>query len=546
MITEEKREQVPVTQTRIWKDLQAHALSMRQTTLQTLFRDPQRAARFRAEGAGILLDYSRNHLTDHTLRLLLELAEERFFPLRREALFAGAIVNVSEQRPALHTALRLPSNPGLSIGKQNITQEVHAVLAQMGDFVEALWSGSLQGATGKPIRNIVNIGIGGSYLGPEMAYQALRRFRNPKIQVRFLANIDGAAFATATEFLDPAETLFLVASKTFTTLETLRNAEKARSWLRSTLGTENVNPHFVGVTANVSAALEFGVPKNQIFRFWEWVGGRYSLDSTIGLSIMASIGSQHFRDFLGGMHAMDEHFRTAAPADNLPLLHGLIAVWNNNFLEASTLAVLPYAHDLRRFPAYLQQLFMESNGKSVDQQGKPVSTPTCPIVWGEPGTDGQHSFFQLLHQGTRNVACDFLGFLEPLSDDIAHHEILLASLLAQCEALAFGKDAQTLAAEGVPAAQIPHRICPGNRQSNVLFAQNLTPESLGALIALYEHSVFVQGLIWDIDSFDQWGVELGKHLAQRLLGEIRERQVDRGLHDSATVMDLDLYLHRRE
>ncbi|MGC9199777.1 MAG: glucose-6-phosphate isomerase [Acidobacteriaceae bacterium] len=545
-MTKETATTVPLSHTAIGKDLLTHAQSLRQTTLCTLFNDPQRATRFRAEGAGLVLDYSRNLVTDHTLRLLFELAQERFFPLRREGLFSGAQVNVSEQRPALHTALRAPVSSKPLVDGRSISPEVHAVLDQMEDFVESLWAGSVRGATGKPIRNVVNIGIGGSYLGPEMAYQALRRFRNPAIAVRFLANIDGAAFDTATEGLDPAETLFLVCSKTFTTLETLQNAKKAQAWVRHSLDNEDVSAHFVGITSNANAAREFGIPSDRVFRFWEWVGGRYSVDSAVGLSLMASIGSQHFRDFLHGFCAMDDHFQTASPTENLPFLHGMISIWNNNYLGASTLAILPYAHDLRRFPAYLQQLFMESNGKRVDQQGSPVDWDTCPIVWGEPGTDGQHSFYQLLHQGTRKVACDFIGFLQPLSDDHQHHDILMASLFAQCEALAFGKDAESLAAEGVPSAQIPHRVCPGNRPSTLLLAKALTPNTLGTLIALYEQSVFVQGMIWDIDSFDQWGVELGKHLAQRLLSEIAERKVERNRHDSATVMDLDLYLGQRQ
>ncbi|MDD3760480.1 MAG: glucose-6-phosphate isomerase [Acidithiobacillus sp.] len=539
-------EPTPVSQTAIWKELQAHAQAMSQVTFSTLFRDAQRGSQFRAEGASIVFDYSRQHLTQHTLRLLEELAQECFISQQRDALFSGAPINRSENRPALHTALRMPQGDSLFVDGKNIVADVQAVLQHMGDFVEALWRGAICGSTGSPLRNVVNIGIGGSYLGPELLYQAMRRYRNPQIRVRFLANVDGAAFADAIDGLDPTETLFIVSSKTFTTGETIENFKKAQSWLRSSLGVEDVSAHFVAVTANLNEALQHEFVPDRIFAFWDWVGGRYSVSSAIGLSVMAAIGSQHFRDFLHGFHRMDENFRTASLSENLPLLHGLIAVWNNNFLGNETLAVLPYAHDLRRFPAYLQQLFMESNGKRVDQNGHPVSTDTCPILWGEPGTCGQHSFFQLLHQGTRSVASDFIGFLDPLDADPQSHDYLMASLFAQCEALAFGKDADALAAEGVPAEQIPHRVCPGNRPANILLAPALSPEYLGALIALYEHSVFVQGIIWGINSFDQWGVELGKQLAHRSLTELSTRSIDRQAHDSATVADMELYLQHRK
>lgn len=536
---------VLLTQLSIWRDLQAHAKTLKGSDIKTLFQNPLRSDKMRAQGAGLSFDYAKNRLDDHTLRLLFELAEERFIPQRREALFNGKVVNVSENRAALHVALRAVAQEAVFYHQRNVVPDVEAVLEQMTQFVETLWDGEFRGATGKSIRTIINIGIGGSYLGPQMAYQALRHYRNKRLDIRFLANIDGAEFEAVTEDADPAETLFIVSSKTFTTLETMTNAQTARQWIVTALGEEAVPHHFVAVSTNRESVAAFGVSEKQTFGFWDWVGGRYSMDSAIGLSTMIAIGSSRFREMLGGFHAMDQHFLTAAPADNLPFLHGLIAIWNNNFLHTETLAILPYAHDLRRLPAYLQQLFMESNGKRVNNQGKQIDFDSCPIVWGEPGTDGQHSFYQLLHQGTRLVACDFIGFLQPLSENVHHHDILMASLFAQSEALAFGKSAAELAAEGVPEAQILHRVCPGNRPSNILLAEALTPASLGSLIAFYEHSVFVQGAIWDIDSFDQWGVELGKHLAQRILEELHAGQVDSSRHDAATSAAIAAYLKSR-
>lgn len=534
-----------ITQLSIWKDLLEHAADMRKTNLGKLFQeDNARGEAYCTTGAGLTLDSSKNLINGHTLRLLFELAEERFLPKQRTALFDGQIVNISEHRAALHTALRAIPGESIFCNGHAVMPDVEAVLSKMYGFADAIWSGEKRGATGKPIRNVINVGIGGSYLGPQMAYQALRNYRNTQFTVHFLANIDGAEFEDVTSGLDPAETLFIIASKTFTTLETMTNARRARQWVVNALGETSVAHHFVAVSTNHDAVTSFGISEVQTFGFWDWVGGRYSMDSAIGLSTLIAIGGTHFRHMLQGFHEMDLHFLTAPPAENLPLIHGLIAIWNNNFLNAETLAILPYAHDLRRFPAYLQQLFMESNGKRVDNSGDVVTVNTCPIVWGEPGTDGQHSFYQLLHQGTRFVACDFIGFHQSLSPLTQHHDILMASLFAQCEALAFGKDAEALTAEGVLEQQVPHRVCPGNRPSNIILAESLTPMSLGTLIAFYEHSVFVQGALWNIDSFDQWGVELGKHLAQRIIEDMSRQDVGQTSHDSSTTAELRSYLHK--
>ncbi|MHB1706897.1 MAG: glucose-6-phosphate isomerase, partial [Acidithiobacillus sp.] len=491
-----------------WHALEQHRQSMHALHLRELFAaDPERGRRFTAEGAGLYLDYSKNLITDETLALLIRLAEERGFAERRAAMFAGEIINRSEGRAAFHSALRAPAGAVMQTGGENVVPQVQEVLERMGVFVDKVHDGRWSGATGRRLRRVVNIGIGGSYLGPEMAWRALRNFRHADMDVRFVANVDGAQFLDVTADLDPAETLFIISSKTFTTLETMTNARAARAWVVAKLGEAAVARHFVAVSTNTEAVRAFGMDIEHMFGFWDWVGGRYSMDSAIGLSTMLAVGPGHFADMLAGFRAMDEHFQTASLAENLPVLLGLLSVWYNNFFGAQTQAILPYAHDLARFPAYLQQLQMESNGKGVDETGQPVGVDTGPIIWGEPGTDGQHSFYQLLHQGTRLIPCDLIGFCQPLSPLQDQHDLLMANLFAQAEALAFGKSAAALRAEGAAEVQIPFRVCPGNRPSNLLLADALTPATLGALIALYEHSVFTQGIIWGIDSFDQWGVE---------------------------------------
>ena len=450
-------------------------------------------------------------------------------------MFAGEKINVSEDRAVLHVALRAPRDQTILVDGKNVVPEVHAVLDRMAAFSDAVRSGAWKGHTGKRIRNIVNIGIGGSYLGPEMAYRALRVDRDPDIEARFVANVDGADFTRATQGLDPRETLFIIASKTFTTLETMTNAAAARRWLIDAIGAEEaVARHFVALSTNAEAVQKFGIDKANMFGFWDWVGGRYSMDSAIGLSTMIAVGPENFRAMLAGFHAMDEHFRTAPPERNLPMLMGLLTVWYNNFFGAETIGIMPYSADLARFPAYLQQLQMESNGKHVDLDGRHVDYQTGPIIWGEPGTDGQHSFYQLIHQGTKLIPCDLIGFCRPLSPLAGQHDLLMANLFAQAEALAFGKTAEELAAEGSKPAQTPFRVCEGNRPTNVILAERLDPHTLGALVALYEHNVFTQGAIWGIDSFDQWGVELGKVLAKRIVPELASAAEPPLAHDSST------------
>ncbi len=509
-----------------WKALATHHQRVRTLHLRQLFADdPQRGERLAAEATGIYFDYSKHRLTDETLRLLTQLADESGLRARIDAMFRGEKINASEQRAVLHVALRAPKGTSILVDGQNVVPQVHAVLDRMSDFANRVRSGAWQGHTGKRIRNVVNIGIGGSDLGPVMAYEALRYYSVRDLDFRYVSNIDGTDFAEAVRDFDAAETLFIVSSKTFTTLETMTNARSARDWLVAALGdVKAVARHFVAVSTNATEVTKFGIDTANMFGFWDWVGGRYSMDSAIGLSTMLAIGPDHFRAMLGGFHEMDEHFRTAPFARNIPVLMGLIAIWNNNFLGAHTVAVLPYDQYLKRFPAYLQQLAMESNGKRVTLDGAPVRYDTGPIYWGEPGTNGQHSFYQLIHQGTRLVPCDFIAFGESLNPLGRHHELLLANVFAQGEALAFGKTADEVRAEGSPDWLVPHRTFEGNRPSSTLLLDRLAPAALGKLVALYEHSVFTQGVIWDIDSFDQWGVELGKVLAQRIVPELGETE----------------------
>ncbi|MCX8070881.1 MAG: glucose-6-phosphate isomerase [Candidatus Binatia bacterium] len=505
-----------------WTLLERHYAELAACHLRQLFaEDPQRARQLTFEAAGWRADFSKHRVTRDTVRLLVQLAEECGLPGRREAMFRGERINTTEFRPALHIALRLPRSRSLIVGDQDVVPQVHQVLDRMADFAMRVRLGAWKGYSGKRIRTVVNIGIGGSDLGPAMAYEALRFYADPNLQVRFVSNVDGSDLTLAVRDLNPAETLFIVSSKTFTTLETMTNARSAREWLLSHLGdVRAISRHFVAVSTNEAAVREFGIAPENMFAFWDWVGGRYSVDSAIGLSLMIAIGPDGFRDFLAGFHAMDEHFRSAPLHRNLPVLLGLLGVWYVNFFGCQTWAVVPYDHCLRRFPAYLQQLFMESNGKSVTIQGEAVEWSTSPVVWGEPGTNGQHSFFQLLHQGTVLVPCDFIGFCEPQTDLQHHHDLLIANMLAQAEALAFGRSAEEVAARGVATGLVPHRTFPGNRPSTILMAPKLTPRSLGALIALYEHAVFTQGVVWNINSFDQWGVELGKELAERIAPEL--------------------------
>ena len=526
----------PLTQRSSWKALEEHYQKVRDLHLRTLFaEEPGRGERFALEAAGIYLDYSKNRITDETLRLLLALAEDSGLRERIEAMFRGDKINVTENRAVLHVALRAPKEEAIFVDGENVVPEVHAVLDKMADFSNRVRSGAWRGYTGKRMRNIINIGIGGSDLGPSMAYDALRYFSDRSLTVRFVSNIDGNEFVEATRDLDPAETLFIVSSKTFTTLETLTNARSAREWCVQALGSEQaVAKHFVAVSTNTEEVEKFGIDTANMFEFWDWVGGRYSYDSAIGLSLMIAIGPERFREMLAGFHAMDVHFRTAPFERSLPVLLGLIGIWYNNFFGAETVAVLPYDHYLGRLPAYLQQLDMESDGKHVDLEGRPVNYQTGPIIWGQPGTNGQHAFYQLIHQGTKLILCDFIGFCQALNPLGPHHDLLMANFFAQTEALAFGKTAEEVAAEGVPAFQVPHRTFEGNRPTNTILADRLTPETLGKLIALYEHKVFVQGTIWDIDSFDQWGVELGKVLANRIIPELQSTGEPRLAHDSST------------
>ena len=519
-----------------WGALEAHYRDVREVHLRQLFRDDSsRAQRFAAEGGGLYLDYSKNRITAETMRLLLALAEECGLPERIAAMFRGEKINTTEHRPALHTALRAPAQERLDVDGVDVVSDVQAVLRRMATFSEQIRSGRWTGYLGKRIRNIVNIGIGGSDLGPVMAYEALRYYSARELTFRFVSNIDPTALAEATRDLRPDETLFIVCSKTFTTLETLTNAHAARRWLVTAAGDERaIAKHFVAVSTNIDEVTRFGIDRQCIFGFWDWVGGRYSMDSAIGLSTMIAVGPDNFYAMLGGFRAMDEHFRTTPFDRNVPVILGLLAVWYTDFFDAATVAVLPYDQYLHRLPAYLQQLTMESNGKHVTLDGNRVDYPTGPIFWGEPGTNGQHSFYQLLHQGTRLVPCDFIGFCQALNDIGHQHDMLMANLIAQTEALAFGKAEAQVRAEGVDARLAPHRSFDGNRPSNTILARRLTPETLGALVALYEHSVFTQGVIWDIDSFDQWGVELGKQAAQRIIGELQSGDTEALSHDGST------------
>jgi glucose-6-phosphate isomerase len=525
-----------LTATPEWKALQAHYESVKDTHLRALFAsDAGRAERFSVEGPGLFLDYSKNRITDATVRLLADLARARGVETQRDAMFSGEKINVSENRAVLHVALRAKRDQRIFVDGEDVVPEVHAVLDRMAAFSDSVRSGAWTGHSGKRIRNVINIGIGGSYLGPEMAYRALRPFCDPGLALRFVANVDGADFTKATHDLDPHETLFVIASKTFTTLETMANAALARRWVLNAIGAEEgIARHFVALSTNAEAVEKFGIDTANMFGFWDWVGGRYSMDSAIGLSTMIAVGPENFRSMLDGFHAMDEHFRTAPPERNMPMLMGLLTVWHNNFFGAETVAVLPYAADLARFPAYLQQLQMESNGKHVDLAGRHVEVQTGPVIWGEPGTDGQHSFYQLIHQGTKLIPCDLIGFCHPSSPIAEQHDLLMANLFAQAEALAFGKTAEELAAEGSDPAQTPFRVCEGNRPTNLILAERLTPHALGALVALYEHNTFTQGAVWGIDSFDQWGVELGKVLAKRIVPELTAGVEPALAHDSST------------
>ena len=520
-----------------WKALQEHYRTMRGVHLRELFaHDPKRGERLTAEAVGAYLDYSKNRISDETLRLLVELAEESGLRARIDAMFQGEKINVSEKRSVLHVALRAPRGTSILVDGQNVVPDVHAVLDRMADFANRVRGGEWKGHTGQRIRNVVNIGIGGSDLGPVMAYEALRHYSDRSLTFRFVSNIDGTDFAETVRDLDPAATLFIVSSKTFTTLETMTNARTARDWSLAGLtgDQDSVAKHFVAVSTNAAEVAKFGVDTANMFGFWDWIGGRYSMDSAIGLSTMLAIGPDQFRAMLDGFHKMDEHFRTAPFAKNLPVLMGLLGIWNTNFLGAHTVAVLPYEQYLKRFPAYLQQLTMESNGKHVTLNGDEVSNDTSPIYWGEPGTNGQHSFYQLIHQGTRLIPCDFIAFAETLNPLGQHHDILIANALAQGEALAFGKTAEEVKREGSPDWLVPHRTFEGNRPSNTLVMSRLTPAALGTLVALYEHIVFTQGVVWNVDSFDQWGVELGKVLAQRIIPELGGGEEPPLNHDSST------------
>jgi glucose-6-phosphate isomerase len=527
----------PLTKRPAWKALEAHYQKVKELHLRDLFTDdPKRSARMTAEAAGIFLDYSKNRITDETLGLLVRLAEDCGLRTRIDAMFRGEKINITEDRAVLHVALRAPKGTSILVDGENVVSQVHAVLDKMASFCDRVRGGEWKGHTGKRIRNVINIGIGGSDLGPVMAYEALKHYSDRGMTFRFVSNIDGTDFVEATRDLDPVETLFIVSSKTFTTLETMTNARSARDWLLAGLGGEvkAVAKHFVAVSTNAQKVTEFGIDTANMFEFWDWVGGRYSMDSAIGLSTMLAVGSGGFRGLLEGFHEMDEHFRTAPFDRNLPVLMGLLAVWYNNFFGAQTVAVLPYEQYLKRFPAYLQQLTMESNGKYVTLDGTKVDYQTGPIYWGEPGTNGQHSFYQLIHQGTRLIPADFIAFARTLNPLGRHHDILLANVFAQAEALAFGKTPAQVKGEGTADWLVAHRVFEGNRPSNTILLQRLTPTALGKLVALYEHSVFTQGVIWNVDSFDQWGVELGKVLAQRIIPELESATEPDLTHDSST------------
>jgi glucose-6-phosphate isomerase len=519
-----------------WKALQTHYETIRHLHLRQLFADdPGRGERLTAEAAGLYLDYSKNRVTDETMRLLIELAEACGLRERIDAMVNGEPINVTEKRAVLHTALRAPVTERILVDGVDVVPEVHAVLDRMATFARQVRSGDWRGFTGKPIRNIINIGIGGSDLGPVMAYEALRYYSLRDLTLRFISNVDGTDFAEATQDLDPEQTLFIICSKTFTTLETLTNAHTARAWCLRKLGDDRaVARHFVAVSTNAEGVARFGIDTANMFGFWDWVGGRFSMDSAIGLSTMIAIGPEHFHAMLAGFHKMDQHFRSAPFSRNLPVLMALLTVWHSNFFDAPTVAVLPYDQYLKRFPAYLQQLTMESNGKHVTLDGRRVAYQTAPICWGEPGTNGQHSFYQLIHQGTRLIPCDFIGFCQSLNPLGNHHDLLMSNLFAQTEALAFGKTAEEVLAEGTPEWLAPHRVFEGNRPTTTILAERLTPETLGLLVSLYEHSVFTQGVVWQIDSFDQWGVELGKVLAQRTVPELESTDEPQLTHDSST------------
>lgn len=527
----------PLRERPAWAALEAHYQALQGQHLRDLFAaDPDRGTRLTAEAAGVFLDYSKNRITDETVRLLIQLAAESHLRQRIDGMFSGALINVTEQRAVLHPALRKPRGSRLLLDGRDVVADVHAVLDRMADFTQRVRSGAWTGHTGRRIRSIVNIGIGGSDLGPVMAYEALKHYSDRALTFRFVSNVDGTDFAEAVRDLDPAETLFIVASKTFSTLETMTNAETARAWVTRTLGTDRavVARHFVAVSTNAERVTAFGIDTANMFGFWDWVGGRYSMDSAIGLSTMIAIGPDQFREMLDGCHQMDEHFRTTPFERNLPVLLGLLTVWYADFFGAATAAVLPYEQYLKRFPAYLQQLTMESNGKGVTVEGSPVDYPTSPVYWGEPGTNGQHSFYQLIHQGTHLIPCDFIGCAQTLNPLGRHHDVLMANVFAQAEALAFGRTADQVKAEGTPDWLAPHRVFEGNRPSNTILMQRLTPAALGTLVALYEHSVFTQGVIWNINSFDQWGVELGKALAQTIVDQLESAAEPELEHDSST------------
>ena len=555
MMTEKKPETpplaerpAPLTKLAAWRALEAHYPRVRDLHLRKLFADdPKRGERMTVEAVGVYFDYSKHRITDETLALLVQLAEEAGLRARIDAMFRGDKINTTEKRAVLHVALRAPKGQSIVVDGEDVAPQVHAVLDKMADFSTRVRSGQWRGHTGKPIRNVVNIGIGGSDLGPVMAYEALRHYSRRDLTFRFVSNVDGTDFTEATRDLDAEETLFIISSKTFTTLETMTNAHTARDWaLRALKDPAAVARHFVAVSTSAGEVAKFGIDTANMFEFWDWVGGRYSMDSAIGLSTMVAIGPDGFRAMLDGFHQMDEHFRTAPFERNMPVLMGLLGLWYNNFFGAQTTAVLPYEQYLKRFPAYLQQLTMESNGKHVTLDGTEVGCQTGPITWGEPGTNGQHSFYQLIHQGTRLIPCDFIGFVEPLNPLGRHHGLLLANVFAQAEALAFGKTPQEVQAEGIPAWLAPHRTFAGNRPSSTILLEQLNPAALGKLVALYEHSVFTQGAIWDIDSFDQWGVELGKALAARIIPELETGAACELKHDSSTNALIRRYRRSRE
>ncbi len=548
MTAQEVKPAPSLTERPAWKALQQHYGTIRDLPLRRLFADdPGRGTRLTAEAAGLYLDYSKHRVTDETLRLLIRLAEDRGLAGRIEAMFAGEKINVTEGRAVLHVALRAPVSERIVVDGADVVPAVHRVLDRMAAFAEDVRGGRWKGHTGRPIRNVVNIGIGGSDLGPVMAYEALRHYSRRDLTFRFVSNVDGTDFVEATRDLEPRETLFIVCSKTFTTLETLTNAHAARAWCVRALGDEGaVRRHFVAVSTNAEGVAQFGIDPANMFEFWDWVGGRYSVDSAIGLSTMLAVGPEHFREMLAGFNAMDTHFRTAPLVRNLPVIMGLLAVWYADFFDARTVAVLPYDQYLKRFPAYLQQLTMESNGKHVTLDGTRVDYQTSPVVWGEPGTNGQHSFYQLIHQGTQLIPCDVIAFCRSLNPLDGQHDLLMANVFAQAEALAFGKTASEVEAEGTAARLVPHRVFEGNRPTSTILADQLTPRTLGSLVALYEHSVFTQGVIWGIDSFDQWGVELGKALAQRIGGELQGNGPPAEGHDSSTTTLMSRYLRSRQ